>query len=108
MFSRRAWKLAERQHNVISRTQLLENGFSSDAIRHRIAKGRLHPIFRGVYAVGRPKLTQEGRWIAAVLACGPGAYLSFDSCAQLVRMNHAHPRGHRHLQRHPLHGSTSP
>jgi very-short-patch-repair endonuclease len=34
-----------------------------------------------VYAVGRPRLTLRGRWLAAVLACGPGAVLSHGSAA---------------------------
>jgi hypothetical protein len=33
--------------------------------------------------VGRPELTQEGWWMAAVLACGPGAALSHFSAAAL-------------------------
>ena len=73
---RLAWELARRQHWVISREQLLELGFTPSAIRHRIAKGRLHPIHRGVYAVGRCGLTREGYWMAAALRCGDDAYLS--------------------------------
>lgn len=38
---------------------------------------------RGVYAVGRPELDCSGRWMAAVLGCGPGAALSFGSAAAL-------------------------
>ena len=37
----------------------------------------------GVYAVGNPKLTLEGRWMAAVLACGPEAVLSHGEAAAL-------------------------
>jgi hypothetical protein len=37
---------------------------------------RLHVLYRGIYAVGHPVLTAEGRWMAAVLATGPGAVLS--------------------------------
>jgi very-short-patch-repair endonuclease len=40
-------------------------------------------VHRGVYAVGRRQLTQKGRWIAALLACGQGAALSHDSAAEL-------------------------
>jgi hypothetical protein len=43
----------------------------------------LHPVAQGVYAVGRPGLTREGRWAAAVLACGEGAALSHHSAAAL-------------------------
>jgi very-short-patch-repair endonuclease len=78
-----AWEVAERQHGVIARWQLLELGFSAEAIRHRIARGRLHPVHRGVYAVGRRQLTREGRWMAAVLACGAGAVLSHHSAGCL-------------------------
>ncbi|MEA2472144.1 MAG: hypothetical protein QOE06_59 [Thermoleophilaceae bacterium] len=61
--------LTRRQHGVITRQQLLRLGFSRKAIEHRIATGRLLPIFRGVYAVGRRELSREGQWMAAVLAC---------------------------------------
>jgi very-short-patch-repair endonuclease len=68
---------------VITHAQLVAMGYSPQAIHHRIKHGRLHPIHRGVYAVGRKELTQEGRWIAAVLACGETAALSHDSAAAL-------------------------
>ena len=77
------WALVRAQHGVISRPQLLALGFSAAAIRHRIANGRLHPVHHGVYAVGRPELTQLGKWMAAVLACGPSAFLSHFSAAAL-------------------------
>ena len=68
---------------MISRAQLLELGFTPDAIKHRIAIGRLHPKWRGVYAVGRPELTLEGTWSAALLACGPLSVLSHETAAML-------------------------
>jgi very-short-patch-repair endonuclease len=40
-------------------------------------------VHRGVYALGRPDLPVEGRWMAAVLACGSGAVLSHTSAAAL-------------------------
>jgi len=81
--SARAWALARRQHGVITRRDLLALGFSPKAIEHRLARGRLHPVARGVYSVGWPRLTREGRWMAAVLACGKGAALSHRSAAAL-------------------------
>jgi very-short-patch-repair endonuclease len=76
--------LAERQHGVVTRTQLLELGLNRGAIARRIELGRLRQIHRGVYSpVGRRLLTRHGRWMAAVLACGPDAVLSHHSAAAL-------------------------
>jgi very-short-patch-repair endonuclease len=77
------WKLIERQHGVVSRRQLLERGFTRRTIEGRITKGRLHPLWRGVYAVGRPRLTARGWWAGAVLACGGDAVLSHESAGEL-------------------------
>jgi very-short-patch-repair endonuclease/predicted transcriptional regulator of viral defense system len=77
------WRLAERQHGVITRRQLLSAGLSSDAIDSRVGAGRLHRIWRGIYAVGRPQLTWHGWSMGAVLACGPSSLLSHDSAAAL-------------------------
>jgi hypothetical protein len=70
----------------------------------RIKAGRLHELYRGVYAVGHKRSSQEGRWLAAVFACGEGAVLSHRSAAALwgirpysgkaeVIARHAHRRG---------------
>ena len=71
--------VAERQHGVIALSQLEALGFSQRAVRSRVAAKTLHRVHRGVYAVGHPLLTAEGRWMAAVLSCGPGAVLSHRS-----------------------------
>jgi very-short-patch-repair endonuclease len=68
---------------VVTHAQLIALGYSAQAIHHRIRTGRLHAVHRGVYAVGRAELTQQGRWMAAVLACGESAALSHDSAAAL-------------------------
>ena len=81
--SRRAWELAGRQHGIVARRQLLALGFNSREIEHRIGRGRLHVVMRGVYAVGWPQMTRRRRWMAAVLACGEGAALSHRSAAAL-------------------------
>jgi very-short-patch-repair endonuclease len=77
------WSLASKQHGVVSFSQLAALGLSRRAIQHRVERGRLHHVMRGIYAVGRPELTRHGRWMAAVLACGPGAVLSHGSAAEL-------------------------
>jgi hypothetical protein len=69
-------QLADRQHGVVSLGQFEAQGLSASAVRMRVAAGRLHRVYRGVYAVGRGRLDLRGRRMAAVLACGPGAVLS--------------------------------
>ncbi len=76
-------ELAARQHNVLARWQLLQLGLGPGAIKRRVAVGRLHPVHRGVYSVGTPRVVGLGRFMAAVLACGPGAVLSHHSAAEL-------------------------
>ncbi|MDX6622508.1 MAG: hypothetical protein QOE75_440 [Solirubrobacterales bacterium] len=78
-----AWGLARRQHWVVARRQLLALGFSSREIEGRVGRGRLHPVARGVYSVGRSELSPKGRWMATVLACGEGACLSHRSAGAL-------------------------
>jgi very-short-patch-repair endonuclease len=75
--------LALAQHGVVSRSQLDELGYTRSAIARRVEKRRLHRIHLGVYAVGHTRLTARGRWMGAVLACGPGALLSYRDAAAL-------------------------
>ncbi len=56
---------AARQHGVIRST-----GLDTDQVWRDVQAGRLHPKYRGVYAVGHPKLSREGEWLAAVFAAG--------------------------------------
>jgi very-short-patch-repair endonuclease len=77
------WRLARRQHGVITRAQLLQLGYTRHAIQHRLATGRLHAIHRGVFVVGRPELGVPGRCMAAVLACGPTALISHQTAGEL-------------------------
>jgi very-short-patch-repair endonuclease len=74
---------ASEAHGVLCLDELLACGLTEDEIRGRVARGQLHRIHRGVYAVGHPGLTREGRWLAAVKACGGGAVLSHQSAAML-------------------------
>jgi very-short-patch-repair endonuclease len=76
-------ELAGRQYGVVSRAQMSEIGLGRNAIAARIRAGRLLRVQRGVYAVGHMALTREGRWLAAVLACGDGALLSHRSAGAL-------------------------
>lgn len=75
--------LADLQHGPVTRDQLAALGLTPQHIAHRIAIGRLIRLYRGVYAVGHTRLTREGRWMAAVLACGARAALSHGDAAAL-------------------------
>jgi hypothetical protein len=74
------------QHGVISLKQLVELGLSPSGVRSRVARGALHRVHYGVYAVGHPEISQRGRWMAATLACGDGSLLSHLSAAHLATL----------------------
>lgn len=61
-----------------------ELGVRDDAIDHAVRAGRLHRVFRGVYAVGHSNIGERGRLRAATLACGAGAVVSHLSAAALL------------------------
>ena len=75
--------VAGRQWGVVDHGQLLALGYSRSAVQRAVGAGRLHRRYQGVYTVGHTVLRREGGWLAAVLACGPGAALSHRSAAQL-------------------------
>ncbi len=81
--SHRIGALAEGQHGVVSRRQLLAIGVTPSMLNRALQAGRLVPLHRGVYAVGHRRLRTEGHWLAAVLAVGPGAALSHRDAAAL-------------------------
>jgi hypothetical protein len=92
-------ELATLQHGVVALGQLLDIGLSARAVQHRVDAGRLHRIHRGVYAVGHARLTLDGRYMAAVLACRPDGALSHRSSA--------HKRGLRNSDRSKIDVITS-
>jgi very-short-patch-repair endonuclease len=85
-WARDAWALTRRQHGVVTRKQLIDLGMPRETIRARLETGRLHRLWPGIYAVGRPDLDRLGRLKAATLACGPDARLSHRSAAELWRI----------------------
>jgi predicted transcriptional regulator of viral defense system len=76
-------RLAVAQNGVVALEQLERLGLSRRAIHDRERAGRLHRIHQGVYSLTPSVMTQRGRFMAAVLACGPGAVLSHRSAAYL-------------------------
>src|SRR5690349_1157015 len=68
-------RLARRTHGVVTREQLLAAGVTQKAVRVRVARGSLIVVHRGVFRVGHAAPSIEATYMAAVLACGPGALL---------------------------------
>lgn len=82
----RVARLAERDWGVLSVEELHACGLSEREILTRAQAGRLHRRHRGVYAVGHGNIALQGRFLAAVKACGPGALLSHVAAAALHRL----------------------
>lgn len=53
-------------------------------IASRVAGGHFHSVFRGVFAVGHPHVSRQGRMLAALLICGDQAVLSHGTAAALL------------------------
>ena len=75
--------LAAAQWGVLSLADLRTCGLSDTMVSDRVRSGHLHRLHRGVYAVGHPNVPLNGRFLAAVKACGPTARLSHFSAAAL-------------------------
>ncbi len=108
----RVARLAAMQWGVVSARELRECGIQGNAVTARVHRGWLHPIHRGVYAVGHDNPPLEGRFLAAVKACGEGTVLShFAAAAHLglvrwdgraieVTVTTSHARVHRGIRVH--------
>ena len=59
-------RLAAIHWGVLSADELRGCGLSYKAIEVRVRDGHLHPLYRGVYAVGHTNVKQEGAFLAAV------------------------------------------
>jgi hypothetical protein len=79
--------LAARQHGLLTVAQILATGLGHSAISKRVARGTLHRVGPGVYALGHDALSREGRWLAGVMAAGDGALLSHLSAGQLCEVS---------------------
>ena len=93
--------VGSRKHGIVDLRDLEQAGVSRSTILLWVRSGRLHRIHRGVYSIVPPAmLADEGRWLAAVLACGPGAVLSHAAAAELLGLIE------RWRRRVPLHVSV--
>jgi hypothetical protein len=78
--------IVEKQHGRITHEQLLDAGVDRSRIKRWVADGRLVRVHLGVFAVGHRAPSMYADYMAAVLACGPGAALSHRATAFLARL----------------------
>jgi hypothetical protein len=72
------------REDLVTRDEL---GLTPSAISKRVARGTLTRRHPGVYSYGRGALSTEAAWMAAILACGPGAALGHLSVAELFGLS---------------------
>ena len=77
-------RLATSQHGVVTRAELRDAGLSDAAIQRRVQKRWLLPQYRGVYRLGHEAPSVRARYLAAVRACGTGAFLSGRAAGYLL------------------------
>jgi hypothetical protein len=83
---RECLELAEGQHGLASRAQLLARGMSPDQIDRRVRSGLWVRVRAGVYRLGPVAESYLQRLTAAVLWFGEDAVLSHESAAMLWRL----------------------
>jgi predicted transcriptional regulator of viral defense system len=76
-------RICHRQHGLITLDQLEGQGLTVQTVHERMLAGRIHRIHQRVYSLTPGVMTQRGKFMAAVLACGPDAALSHRSAAYL-------------------------
>jgi Transcriptional regulator, AbiEi antitoxin len=79
-------RLAGASHGVVTHGQLLAAGLTTRQIEHRLDKGALLRVHRGVYRVGHRAPSHEARYLAAVWACGENALLSGRAAGHLLEI----------------------
>src|ERR1044072_1560729 len=80
---RRVWARAREQHGVITRQQMLRCGLTPRQVERLVARGEAVRRYEGVFVLG-PVSSSAAAPMAAVLACGPQAWLSHRSGAVLL------------------------
>lgn len=83
--------LAGRHRTIVAHDQLLAIGASRRTIARWVNRGRLHPVFHGVYSVISGELPPLAREQAALLVCGEHAFLSHETAAATWGLQRAFP-----------------
>jgi hypothetical protein len=76
-------RIAATQLNLITRTQAVEAGMTPEQLRGRVERGAAMKVHPRVFLVDGCAPTFQQRALAACLACGDQAFVSFSSAAYL-------------------------
>ena len=79
-------RIANRQHGVVTRADLVAAGVTREEIKQRLRRGTLLRAHRGVFRVGHRAPSTEATYLAAVKACGTGSALSGRAAAHYLRL----------------------
>jgi hypothetical protein len=74
------------QAGLITREQALDSGLSRSAVTSKLQHGRWVQVYRGVYATFTGSMSRDAQLWAGVLYAGPGARLSHETAAELIRL----------------------
>lgn len=86
MADQRMEALARTQHGLVTTAQALDLGLTENGVWHRVRRGGLHRVLRGVYRLPGAVETAQQRALAAVLAAGDDAVVSHRSAAALYSL----------------------
>jgi very-short-patch-repair endonuclease len=89
--TRRLGEFAAIQEGLVTTAQLRAVGLTREAVSRWVTTGRLHPVFRTVFALGHRAVGPRARLRAVVLACGPGTVISHRSAAWLLGLRERNP-----------------
>jgi very-short-patch-repair endonuclease len=89
---RRIAELAAGQDSLVTWSDLVALGLGRGAIEHRVKRGLLHRVHRGVYRWGVPSDEPWTRARAAVLACGDDSIATHHAALGLYGLR-PHPAG---------------
>jgi very-short-patch-repair endonuclease len=88
---RRLGPVAANQEGLVTTRQLRAVGLTSEAVTRWAATGRLHPVLRTVFVLGRTAVGPRTRLRAVALAGGPGTLISHRSAAWLLGLSEKNP-----------------
>ncbi len=89
--------IAGRQHGVVAFAELIAIGMSRSTISRWARAGHLHRLHHGVYAVGHPNVSRQGRWLAGILATGAEAAAGYGMAARIMGLDRSRRVGALHV-----------